>query len=163
MGFGRLIVQRSSDQLLTMRYLFATFCWAIVAIGVVVAILGDLVKDPRSPGQAIAVIAAAACVSLVAQKLVPRPLDCTSSKSLADSYRIRFFLRVAFSESVSLLAFALGIAWGPWWLFYIGAPFTLVGFWRLAPTRRNLQAEQDRMSLSGCQLSLTAALRTPAS
>ena len=145
-----------------LRYLIATFAWAIVAIGVAVAILGDIVKGPLLPGRSIAVIAATACVSLVAQRFVPRPLNCTSAKTLADSYRQRFFLRVAFSESVGLVGFVTFIVWGPWWMYYIGAALTLVLFWRLAPTRQNLQQDQDRLSLSGCNRSLTAALRSPA-
>ncbi len=161
-GLGlRPPVKQGSDQLITLRYLIATFAWAIVAIGVVVTILGDVTKDSASPGLSIAGIVAAGLASLASHAFVRPTLDCTSTKALADSYRTRFFLRVAFSESVALLAFALGITWGPWWIYYVGAPFTFVGFTRLAPTRRNLQQDQDRLSLSGCNLSLTAALRTP--
>lgn len=110
--------------------------------------------------QSIAVVAALGCSSLVSQPLISRPLDCASAETLAVSYRARFFVRLATSEVVALAAFVLGATWGPWWVFFLGAAFTLVGFARLAPTQRNLQHDQDCLSLNGCTLSVIAALRT---
>lgn len=137
---------------------------AIFGMGIVAAfVLRDEPKSSTPAWQSIAVIAAIGCGSLAAQAFLPRPLNGTSMKSLAASYRARFFLRLAMSEAVALAAFALSIAWGPWWAFYVGAAFTLAGFARLAPTRRHLQQDQDQLSLAGCDLSLTEALRTPAS
>jgi F0F1-type ATP synthase membrane subunit c/vacuolar-type H+-ATPase subunit K len=162
LGAGGRRVEQSSDPLVTLRYLIATFAWAILLIGVVVAILGDMTSVVVfSPGLSIAVVVAIGLASLAAQKFAQPTLDCTSVKALAESYRKRFFLRVALSEAVALLSFVLGIVRGPWWIFYIGAALTLVLFWRLAPTRSNLRRDQDQLELSGCNLSLTAALRTP--
>lgn len=110
----------------------------------------------------LAVIAAAGFSSLTAPLLIRRELDATSLRTLALSYRSRFMLRLAFAEVVMLVGFAASKVWGPWWVVFIGAAITVVGFIRLAPTARHLQQDQDRLSLSGCQLSLTEALRTPA-
>lgn len=157
------VVQRSADSLKALRYIFVSFVWAVVGIGVVVAVLGDLTKEPDFAQRSIAVVVAAGLASLLAQRLFLRPLDCTSAKTLADTYRQRFFKRLAYSESVALIAFVMDIVWGPWWVYYVGAAFTLVGFANLAPTLRHLQLDQDQLSLTGCELSLTAALRTPTS
>jgi len=134
---------------------------AIVGIGVVAAfVLREPAENSAPAWQSIAAIAALGCASLATQPLISRPLDCTSAKTLAVSYRARFFVRLATSEVVALAAFVLGAVWGPWWVFFVGAAFTLVGFARLAPTQRNLQHDQDRLSLGGCTLSVIAALRT---
>jgi len=150
----------SNDPLVLLRRLFLAFCIAVVGVGVVAMVVGDVAKDSASPTRPIAIIAAIGCASLAIQPFVRRTLDCTSNKTLAVSYRERFFLRVALSEAVALAACAMSLSWGPRWVFFVGAAFTVVGFWRLAPTRRHLQQDQDRLSLSGCLLSLVAALRS---
>ncbi len=155
---------KPGDSLTSLRFLFVAFCMAILGMGIVAAfILRDEAASDAPAWQSIAVITAFGCASLAAQAFLPRPLDGSAITSLAASYRARFFLRLAMSEAVALAAFALSIAWGPWWAFYVGAAFTLTGFARLAPTRRHLQQDQDQLSLAGCDLSLTEALRTPAS
>ena len=120
-------------------------------------------RDAESTTLAVAVIVGIGCVSLVAQRFVRRTLNCKSMQTLSTSYRERYFLRVALSEMVALGSFVVAVTLRPHWVYFIGAAFTFVGFWRVAPTRRHLQQDQDQLSLSGCQLSLTAALRTPAS
>ncbi|MCE9623611.1 MAG: hypothetical protein K8R99_14835 [Actinomycetia bacterium] len=155
-GWGR----ENSDPLVVLRYLFISFCLAVLGMGVVVVFLGDTSEGSAPRWLSLVATVAVGCMSLVAQALIPRPLDCASLKSLAMSYRARFFLRLAMSEVVGLAAFAMGIALGPWWVYYLGAAFTLAGFARLAPTARHIQQDQDRLSLNGCQLSLTEALRT---
>lgn len=150
----------SRDPLVDLRSLFLTFCAAIFSIGIVVVILGDLTEGPERTGLSVAIVVAAGCASLLAQQFLPRALDCTSAGSLASSYRTRFFLRMAFAESAALAGFVLYIALGPWWVYFIGAAFTAVGFVRLAPTRRHLMQDQDALSLSGCTRSLLEALRS---
>jgi len=154
---------RSGDLLVNLRRLMIVFVSAIVLIGVVVVTLGDQANTPGPTVRSIAVVVAAGVSSLVMQAFVRPMLDCASARTLATSYRERFFLRLALSESTALIAFVVYMVWGPTWVYFIGAAFTLVGFWRLAPTRRSLQRDQDQLSLNGCQLSLVAALRTPAS
>lgn len=141
--------------------MFLVFCQAIVGVGVVAAIVKDEAGDSGQLGRSLGVVVAAGAISIAAQHFISPALDGTSTKNLASSYRARFFVRMALSEFVALGAFALGMAWGPWWLYYVGAAFTLIGFYRAAPTRTHLQADQDRLSLAGCDLSLMEALRTP--
>ena len=149
------------DPLIELRSLFLTFVAAIFLIGVVASILGDINKGSEQTGVSVAIAIAFGCASLLAQRVVPRPLDCTSLESLAASYRTRFFLRLALSDSAALVGFMLDIALGPWWVYFVGAGFTFVGFAQLAPTVRHFVEDQESLSLRGCHRSLIAALRMP--
>jgi hypothetical protein len=161
----RLAIRRAArepklDPLVALRSLFLTFCAAILMIGGVVVVVGDVSKGSEPTGLSVAIIVAVGCFAPVAQRLVSRPLDCTSAESLASSYWTRFFLRLAFSESVALVGFVIGISMGPWWVYYVGAGFTAVGYWQLAPTRHHLSQDQDALMLRGCARSLVSALRS---
>ena len=151
---------RSGGLLGALRRLTIIFAVAIAMIGKVVWTLGELAETPGSTFRSVAVVVAVGCNSLAIQQFFRPGLDGTSMQTLVVSYRTRYFLRLAFSETVALIAFVVYIAWGPQWVYPIGAAFTFLGFWRLAPTKRHLQQDQDRLSLSGCQLSLTEALRS---
>lgn len=152
---------RGRDPLIELRSLFLTFVAAIVSIGVIAALLGDINKGPERTGAAVAIAIAFGCASLLAQRVLPCPLDCTSLESLAASYRTRFFLHLALCDSAALAGFALDIALGPWWVYFVGAGFAFVGFAQLAPTVRHLAEDQESLALRGCPRSLIAALRLP--
>jgi hypothetical protein len=147
------------DPLLDLRFVFLTFVAAIFSIGVVAFFLGNMSGRPDRTGLSVAIVVAVGCTSLLAQRVVPRPLDCTSLESLASSYRTRFFLRIAISDAAALVAFCVDIALGPWWVYFVGAGFALIGFSQLAPTAGHLTLDQDSLSLKGCTLSLVDALR----
>jgi hypothetical protein len=149
------------DPLLELRLVFLTLVAAIFTIGVVAFFLGNMNERSDSTGLSVAIVVAVGSASLLAQRVLPRPLDCTSVESLASSYRTRFFLRVAISEAAALAGFCLDIALGPWWIYFIGAGFALIGFSQLAPTVRHLAQDQDSLSLQGCTRSLVEALRLP--
>ncbi len=51
---------------------------------------------------------------------------------------------------------------GAAWLYPLGLALAAVGFVRLAPTRRNLQRDQDELSTRGCPIPLVHALRQAA-
>jgi hypothetical protein len=153
--------RRAPDALVSLRRVFVAFCSALVLIGVVVVILGDLREGKNLVALAVVVTVAAGCLSLVAQRLLSKPLDCASPEQLAATYRSRFFLRVAFSDASALIAFAMNIATGAWWVYYIGAAFAAIGFAMLAPTRDHLRREADALAMAGCPHSLIAALRGP--
>ena len=87
-------------------------------------------------------------------------LPCESDAALAATYRTRFFLRIAFADTIVLVGFVgafmrhrqLGLLRRPWsWRF----PRLL----RAAPTRSALVQDQDELTARGCNLSLVAALR----
>ena len=156
-------MSRSShrDGLLDLRTLFLTFCTMLVLICTVAVPFADITDGREHPAVSVAIVVITGILAQVVQRVNSTPLDCTSAKTLAATYWTRFFLRTALSESTALIAFALGIALGPWWVFFIGAAFAAIGFAQLAPTKRNLLRDQDALSLRGCAESLVAALRQP--
>ena len=143
-----------------LRQLFTAFASALFLIGVVVLFLASGNSDPNamSPGIVAVGVAGYGVVSLVAPRLVERPLDCTDPGALLVSYRTRFFLRIALADAAALVGFVGFFLADEWWLYPMGATFALAGFVRLAPTRGNLQRDQDALNLSGCGLSLTHVL-----
>jgi hypothetical protein len=159
----RRLARGNTDPLVALRSLFLSFCAAIFAISIVALVLGDITKGSVPSGVAIVLVVVAGCISLLAQRYFSRPLDCTSLGSLAASYRTRFFVRLALSDAAALVGFMFDIAVGPWWVYFIGAGFAVVGLWRLAPTRGHLAQDQASLSSTGCRWSLTEALRTPSS
>jgi hypothetical protein len=146
------------DGLVMLRQLVLAFSSAIVFFGISVAFLAE--DGPVFPW--LGIVAGMAAVSLLMTRVLDRPLSCESAPALAASYRTRFFLRIAFAESVALVAFAGSFSGGPSWIYFAGAAFTLLRFWTIAaPTRAALAREQDALHLRGCSLSLVAALRSP--
>lgn len=91
---------------------------------------------------------------LVGSLVASPPLNCSSPETLLGSYRIRFFLRLAFAEAAALVGFVAVILTGEWWLYLLGAAFTLIGFVRLAPTEKRLLQDQETLNSQGCGLSL---------
>lgn len=143
-----------------LRQLFTAFAVALLLIGVVVLFLasGDSSENAMSPGIVAAGVAGYGVISLFIPRLVERPLDCTDAEALLVSYRTRFFLRIALADAAALVGFAGSFLAETWWLYPLGASFALAGFVRLAPTRANLQRDQDALNLSGCGLSLVDVL-----
>jgi hypothetical protein len=143
-----------------LRNVFVSFCVAIVLISVVVIILGDLVEEDEPVGLSVVIVAGVGLASLIAGRRFRQRLDCSADAALVTSYRTRFFLRLAISEVVALVAFVVAISLGPWWVYFIGVPFTIVGFARLAPTQRNLEGDQNDLRANGCHRSLIQALNS---
>jgi F0F1-type ATP synthase membrane subunit c/vacuolar-type H+-ATPase subunit K len=149
---------RGRDGLITLRQVFLSFSMALVLFGVVIAFL-DLKGGSVMPW--LLILVAIAFVSLGASRVVEKPLDCSSDEQLAGTYRTRFFLRIAFGESVALFAFVAVFTGAPVWMYYAGAAVSLIWFWtRAAPTRTALARDQESLNASGCSRSLVAALRT---
>jgi hypothetical protein len=165
--YGTQTLQRRAkgDGLKTLRSLFLSFASAILEIGVVVIVLstlGNLNRDKTGipPGLAAAVLVVIGIVTLTAGANVARALPTTDMAKLAAAYRVRFFLRIAFSESDALVGFVAFIITGRWWMYLLGAAFTAIGFARLAPTAASLAKDQDSIDVAGSSLNLIAALRT---
>lgn len=148
------------DGLLMLRQLFLSFCLAIVAFGIVLAVLYPGSTTPNDPPTAVAVaLLVAGALSTVAGQKLERPLSCEDDAKLAESYRKRFFLRLAFSEVPALLGFVAFFLTYAWWPYPIGAAITAMGFRRAAPTSTRLARDQEELTSQGCQRSLIAALR----
>jgi len=149
---------RGGDGLVALRQVFVAFSYGLVAFGVVLPFL-HLKGDSLMPW--LFVVAAVAVVVLGAARFVEKPLNCETDTSLAGSYRTRFFVRIAFGESVALFAFVAVFTGAPLWMYYAGAAVSLIWFWtRAAPTRTALARDQEALNAAGCSRSLVAALRT---
>ena len=133
--------------------MFISFCGGIVLI------VGGADDGDLSPAFGVMLTAVAGVVAQAVGRSVERPLDGSSEAALASSYRTRFFLRLAFSESVALVGFVLSILSGSALPYLIGMLGTLAGFARLAPTAAHLEVDQQVLTGQGCALSLVAALR----
>jgi hypothetical protein len=142
--------------------MFTAFAFALVMVGVVVVLVaGDLSDDPL-PAAAVAVgVAAVGAFSLVAARFVDRPLDCSSDLALVGTYRTRFFLRLMFADTAALIGFVGVIMCDEAWIYAVGLPFAAVGFLRAAPSRGNIERDQEVFTSAGCGRSLSAALQNP--
>lgn len=157
-GLIRRRARQSGDGLVLLRQVMESFTVSLVLFGIVLTFLD------APAGQTwlfLAVLAVLAVVSVVVVSLVTRPLDCTSHASLAGSYRTRFFLRVAFAQSVALFGFVFAFIGGGAVTYYAGAAFALYRYWTgIAPTRAALARDQAELQARGCNLSLVASLRS---
>jgi hypothetical protein len=162
---GMRRAQRAGDAnaLQLLRQLFISFVMALLLIGVVVAsTASDTSHDPGGPSSSVlaAAVVGYGMVSLIAPRLLERPLDCASDASLVSGYRTRFFVRIAFAEAAALIGFVGAFLSGEAWMYALGAAFTALGFARLAPSRRNLERDQEALNLQGCGRSLSRLLVT---
>jgi hypothetical protein len=152
-------LRAAGDGLFAIRELFLSFCTALILFGVVILFLDLERTDSPSPSVIAVALAIYWVVTEVAVRTIRRPLDCASEQSLAESYRVRFFLRLAFAESIALFGFVATFMTGATWLYFFALVFTAVGFAQLAPTRANLRRLQEELTSAGCHRSLVAALR----
>ena len=114
---------------------------------------------PPQKTSVAAVVVAVGLATLAAPRLLTRPLRCENESAPAESYRQRFFLRIAFAEAAALVGFIGFILSGAGWLYSVGALFSAIGFARLAPTSGHLRQDQEDLRRRGCNVSLISALR----
>jgi cbb3-type cytochrome oxidase subunit 3 len=136
---------------------------SLVLIGVVViALTGNGTAEPdRLAASVVAAgVVAYGVLSLFAPRLIERPLDCSDESALVTGYRTRLFLRIAFAHAAALVGFVGFFLSGEAWMYPLGAIFALVGYVSLAPSRRNLERDQEELNQQGCGLSLTGVLVT---
>jgi hypothetical protein len=151
------------DGLLLTRSVFLAFVTAILAFAIVLTILDPPSQDPdASPWVAAGLVVVGLIAIFQVTPRVTRPLDCASDSALASTYRTRFFLRIAISESIALIGFVATFVVGPAWIYYVGGAVTLLGFGVYAPSVANLAGDQRELAARGCERSLVAALRRPA-
>jgi hypothetical protein len=151
------------DHLVILRALFLLYCAALIAVGVVAAIVelghgvGGGIGVPT--GLLALAIGVLGVLSLVGSRVVEKPLDASSDPVLLGSYRRRFFMRLAFAEAPALFGFVAFILSGARWLYLIGGVFSVIGLGITAPTAGNLARDQDALSAAGFHKSLVATLR----
>lgn len=150
------------DPLVVIRTLFVSFVTFLVVLGILVPFFAPSNVDVSRTLEAVVfaglVLLGVAGVSTV--RFFRATLECSSDGALASSYRTRLFLRIAFAESIALVGFVVTFQ-GVVWAYYLAAAFSVVGFWILAPTARNLARDQDRLTSSGCTRDLVRAIRNP--
>lgn len=159
--------ERQATMLELTRALFVSFAGAFLLIGFVVVILAraSSLTANRIVGlspMAVAVVTVGA-TCLAAPSWIERPLDCSDDARLVASYRVRFFLRLAFAEATVLLGFVGFLLTGRWWMYPLGGAFAAAGLVRLAPTAGNLATDQEELRAVGCSRSLLGAMTIPPS
>lgn len=151
-----------ADALLVLRQIFVSFCLMIAVLGVVLLVLYPGSEKPADAPTGVAIgLLVVGAATVVVGRLAERPLDCTDDETLASSYRVRFFLRVAFSNAVALIGFVGFFLTYAWWNYPIGAAIAAMGLRRAAPTSARLAANQEELATRGCGLSLVHALQQP--
>lgn len=160
LGMRRAQQAGDATALQMLRQVFLSFVMALFLIGLVVALTVSGTSQAGGPSSPVvaAGVAAYGVFSLVAPRLFERPLDCTADAALVSGYRTRLFLRIAFAQAAALLGFVGAFLSGEPWIYAIGAAFATVGFVRLAPSRRNLERDQEALNLQGCGRSLLRLL-----
>jgi hypothetical protein len=140
--------------LVTLRGAFLSYVLALVLFGVVLVSLGDLGDASLDPTIAAGCLLAYGLVTYVVAGRISARLSCESAEKLVAAYRTRFFLRVAFADAAALFGFVLTFLSSSLLPYAAGLIAAAPGFVRLAPTRANLQREQDAMRAEGCPLGL---------
>ena len=149
------------DGLIALRRVFLTFCIALALLGVVLAFLYPSSAAPADPPTALAGgLLLLGGVGVLLSSRFERPLDCTNDTTLALSYRMRFFHRIAVADSAALLGFVGFFLTYEWWPYPVGIAIAACGFVRAAPTRGHLRHDQQRLAESSCFRPLVHALRT---
>lgn len=157
----RTFADPTQNPLVALRVIFVRFLFAMLVIGVVATLV--VTGEPASNGAAISAAAGLVVAGLASTATAEwisrrRPLDCSDDEHLAASYRTLLFLRLAFAQAITLLGFVLVMTMGVWWLYWVGATLAAIGFARLAPTARNLERLQWRLTNAGCARSILGAL-----
>lgn len=158
---ARKVERGELDPLLALRTTFVMFVTMLVTVGVVVVLLaafGGLGASVEPTGALVGGVAVVGVLCLLAATRFGA-LDCTNEEALGNTYRTRFFLRVAFADTSAVVGFLGFVLTGRPFVYVVGAAFTALAFAVVAPTARNLAREQQRLVASGCGLSLVDAIR----
>lgn len=147
--------------LIALRGIYLSFVVAIGMIGGVVVILEttEAIESTDVVPVAVVAVVVVGLATLAAPRFLTRPLRCEDESALAEGYRQRFFLRIAFAEAAALVGFIGFIVSGAGWVYPLGALFRAIGFAKLAPTSGHLRQDQEDLRRHGCNVSLMSALR----
>ncbi|MGI8806519.1 MAG: PH domain-containing protein [Acidimicrobiales bacterium] len=161
----RVAAQRARNHpargLVVVRQLFLSFAVAIGLFAFVLVQLNLASEDGSiSTSTVLFVVGAVAAVAFVPGRLVERPLDCSSESKLMESWRTRFFIRIAFGEASALVGFVGAFLSGATSPYFLGAAATAIMFARAAPSARNIADDQADLYDRGCSLSLLTVIAT---
>jgi hypothetical protein len=142
------------------RLTFAFFAAIVVALAIVVAgftVTGSLARGLEVPLTAVVVTLIGIGFAALG-RLARGPLHCGTRDDVLRSYRSRL-VRCAFLAEIPA-----GAGFGAFLLtdnvavFMIGAGFAVIGLVQIAPSRRNIEAEEHEFARRGCHQSLVGAL-----
>ena len=153
------------SRLFRSRLLFMALSGALVSLSFVVFVLatsGGLNRTDRDPllDQWVVVSALLALVGsamLTTSRRVGK-LDCSSIDSLGQSWSTRLILRLALCEWTALLGFGGFLLTFTVWPWVVGLTTAAIGFALVAPTARQVQADQEQLAEQGCAYSLLDTL-----
>jgi hypothetical protein len=137
---------------------FGAIALAFAIVVVVFTVTGTAARGLEVPLTAVVVTLVGVAFSVAGRLVRQRSRACGSRVEVLRSYRARLvgcaFLAEG-SAAAGLVAFLLTdhVA-----VFMIGAAFAVIGFVPIAPTRRNLEAEEHEFARRGCRQSLVGAL-----
>lgn len=151
----------TQSALLLLRQLFVQFlvgATLMVAVAMLVAPEVQASRSAQTTAAAVLLVFGVACFATGAWIAGRRPYDCSDDEHLLASYRTRFFLRIAFADTVVLSGFIAVMVLGARWLIVAAAVPAIVAFAAVAPSARNLERLQWRLGQGGCGRSLVGAL-----
>ena len=151
------VTKSAQDGLTAIRSILLSIIFALFIFVIALRII--VRPDGGDPGRTPYLIAGIGLISAsVISWLVRRPLAAPDNRSLAGAWRTRFFVGLAVAEAAALLGFVVALSVGNTWVYGIGLAFALYGLWAIAPSRRNLARDQERIRARGSPLDLTTAL-----
>ena len=164
----QIAVRRSRPTMLSgLRVVFLAFSMGLALISfVVVPVLNGRAEregalDPAVAAGALFAIGLALHVASRLYSRRARFRSCRSSAELAGLFHSLFFVQVALAEASALLGFVAFFLAASVIPYAVGVAWTVVGFIRIAPTRRHLERLQDEINLQGCPHQLLVALQSP--
>jgi hypothetical protein len=143
------------------RLTFACFIVVVLALAIVVAVLtvtGSAARGLEVPLTAVIVTLVGAAFSAAGRLAKRRPLACGSRVAVLKSYRRRLVRCAFLAEGPAAAGLAGFFVTDNIAVFMIGAGFAAIGFMQIAPSRRNLEAEEHDFARRGCHQSLVGAL-----
>ncbi len=157
-AFMRIKAQhRETDGLLRLRRTFLSLLPSLAFFFIAFSFLEPF--DGGNEEWFPALVALVGLVSLAGAVWIRgRALDTTSPAALAGSYRAVCVLGIGIAEMAALCGTAAALLSGSSWLYLIGAAFTLVGLWLVAPTAHDIERRQRAIIAKGSTLSLLDAL-----
>ena len=159
-GYESYLRRRAgADLQVALRSIVLVLSIAFVFFGLILATMGGLPNGAVMPWLGILTVLAASTFT-TDHLLSSQPVDCSSDDALAASYVSFVCTRLALVSGVALMGFTFAVVGGPVWIYFAGAAFAVVRMWTgIAPSRRTLTRDQQRIAEDGCERSLADALR----
>jgi MFS family permease len=150
----------SGAQLQSLRCVFLSLIVGLWLCGLVLLLIPEGHERqllPTSLGVAAFGVLSAAYVHLLAS----RPLAGADSAGVATKYVTIFFIQIGLAEAAALAGFVATFLAGSRVPYAVGLAFSMVGFFELAPSKRNIARRQEQLDAQGVPVNLLRALLGP--